>query len=177
MLDGSNDTCLQKMYPVTVCTFDVNLNRITTKFFDMNLLEGTDASTTASMFDSVNSLFEPYNIQRDHYIGIGLDSTNANIGERNSIKSRARQKNDNIIIAGCPCHILHNASSKASDTFNNITGLDISDHCVDLYCWSDKSSKRKCALKEYYEFCDLEYAHVIEFISTCWFLFGALCES
>ena len=38
----------------------------------------------------------------------------------------------NIIIAGCPCHTFHNASSKTSNTFNNITGFDISDHCVDL---------------------------------------------
>ena len=60
-----------------------------TKFFDMNLLEGTDASTAASMFDRVSNLFERYNIQWDHCMGIGLDNTNANIGERNSIKSRA----------------------------------------------------------------------------------------
>ena len=57
---------------------------------------------------------------------------------------------------------------KASDTFNNITGFEISDHCVDLYYWFDKSSKCKCALKEYYEFCYLEYAHVIKFMSTRW---------
>ena len=135
-------------------------------FFDVNLLEETDASTAASMFDSVNNLFERYNIQWDHCIGIGLENTNANIGERNSIKSQACQKNDNIIIAGCPGHILHNASSRASDIFNNITGFDISGHCVDLHYWFDKSSKRKCTLKEYYEFCDLEYVHVIKFIST-----------
>ena len=87
MLDGSNDTGLQKMYPVTVRIFDVNFNRMTTRFFDMNLLEGTDASTAASMFDSVNNLFERYNIQWDHCMGIGLDNRNAKIGERNSIKS------------------------------------------------------------------------------------------
>ena len=77
-------------------------------------------------------------------------------------------------MAGCPCYMFHNASSKASNTFNNITGFDISDHCVDLYYWSDKSNKGKCALKEYYCFCDLEYAHIIKFISTCW-LWLELC--
>ena len=47
-------------------------------------------------------------------------------------KSQAHHKNDNAIIAGCLCHILPNASSKASDTLNNITGFDISGHCVDV---------------------------------------------
>ena len=93
-LDGSNNTGLQKVYPVTVRIFDVNFNRIMKTFFDMNFLEGTDAPTAASMFYSVNNLFERYNIQWDHCIGIGLDNTNANIGERNSIKPRVRQKNN-----------------------------------------------------------------------------------
>ena len=92
-LDGSNDTGFQKMYPVTVRIFDVNFNRIMKKFFDMNFLEGTDAPTAASMFDSVNNLFEQHNIQWDRFMGIGLDNANANIGEQDSIKSRARQKN------------------------------------------------------------------------------------
>ena len=44
------------------------------------------------------------------------------------------------------------------------------DHCVELYYWFDRSSNRKCALKEYYDFCGLEYAHIIKFISTDWLL-------
>ena len=98
MLDGNSDTDLQNIYPVTVRIFYVKFNYVMSKFFDMDLL-GTDAFTAASMFDSVNNLFDRYNIQWDHCMGIGLNSTNANTGKRNSIKSRARQKNDNIIIA------------------------------------------------------------------------------
>ena len=60
----------------------------------MNLLEGTNASTAASIFDSVNNLIEWYNIQWDHCISIGLDNTNANIWGGNSIQSQACQKND-----------------------------------------------------------------------------------
>ena len=66
ILDGSNETSSQKMSPVTVRTFNVNFNLIMTKFFAMNFLEGTDAPTATSMFDSVNNLFELCNIQWDH---------------------------------------------------------------------------------------------------------------
>ena len=45
MLDGCNDTSLSKMFPITVWVFDVNFNRVMTKFFDMNLIDSTDAST------------------------------------------------------------------------------------------------------------------------------------
>ena len=94
ILDGSNDTGLQKMFPVTVRIFDVNFNHMMKKFFDMNFLEGRGAPTAANMFDSMNNLFERYNVQWDHCIGIGLDNTTANIGERNPVKSRARQKDN-----------------------------------------------------------------------------------
>ena len=48
-------------------------------------------------------------------------------------------------------------------------GFDIEDHCVDLFYWFDKSSKPKSILKEYNEFCDEEYADIIQNISTRWF--------
>ena len=168
MLDGSNDNGIQKMFPITVRIFDVNFSRIMTKFLDMNLLEGRDASTADVMFESVNNFLSENDIQWDHCMAIGLDNTNVNIGDHNSIKSRAKEKNEDIVIAGCPCHILHNASGKAATAFSEVTDFDVEDHCVDVFYWFDKSSKRKSILKEYYEFCDTEYEGVIKFISTCW---------
>ena len=53
MLDGSNDTGLAKMFPVTVRVFYISFNRVMTKFLDMNVMEGKDVSTAAAMFKSV----------------------------------------------------------------------------------------------------------------------------
>ena len=50
MLDGSNDTGLRKMFPITVRIFNVNFNRAMMKFFDMNLTDGTDALAGEAMF-------------------------------------------------------------------------------------------------------------------------------
>ena len=55
MVDGSNDAGLEKMFPICVRIFDVNFNRIMTKFFDMNMLEGRDASTAEHMFTSIEN--------------------------------------------------------------------------------------------------------------------------
>ena len=168
MLDSSNDNGIQKMFPITVRIFDETFNRIMTKFLDMNLLEGRDASTADAMFESVDNVLTKHDIRWDHCMAIGLDNTNVNIGEHNSIQSRAKEKNEDIVIAGCPCHILHNASAKAAMAFLEVAGFDVEDHCVDLFYFFDKSSKRKSILKEYYQFCDTEYEEVIKFISTRW---------
>ena len=54
MLDGSSDTGLAKMFPVTVRVFDINFNRVMAKFLDMNVMEGKDVSTAAAIFKSVD---------------------------------------------------------------------------------------------------------------------------
>ena len=107
MLDGSNDTGLAKMLPVTVRVFNINFNRVMTKFLDMNELEGKDVSTAAAMFKSMNDLFSKFDLHWDYVTSIGVDNTNSNIGQHNSIASRAKEKNKETIIAGCPCHMLH----------------------------------------------------------------------
>ena len=48
------------------------------------------------MFPSVDKLFIKYDISWDFITGLGIDNTNANIGEHNSVKSRAIEKNHNI---------------------------------------------------------------------------------
>lgn len=125
------------------------------------MLEGRFSSTAEFIFNSIDNQLVKHGISWDMVSAIGVDNTNANIGSNNSIKSRALAKNREIVIAGYPCHILHNAASKASDAFSAITSFDLEDHCVDLFYWFDKPSKRKSILKEYFEFCDEEYQEVI----------------
>ena len=96
-LDASNDKGIEKMLPIRI--YDINFNRIVTKFFDINTLTGRDAS----LFNSVDTQLENNDISWDYCTSIGVDNTNVNIGEQNSIKSRALLKNNRIIIVGCPC--------------------------------------------------------------------------
>ena len=101
----------------------------------------------------INSRFE---LSWKNVTGLGVDNTNSNISAHNSLKQKGLLKNKYIFLSGCPCHILHNAASKASTTFSEIAKFDVDDHSGDLYFWFDKSSKRKSGLLEYYEFCDQE---------------------
>ena len=76
MLDGSNDTGLSKMFLITVRVFDANFNRVMTKFFDMSLIDGTDASTAEAMFQSIDNQLNNHDISWDYCLAIGLDNTN-----------------------------------------------------------------------------------------------------
>ena len=168
MLDASNDTRLYKMFPVTVRMYDVKFSCIMTKFLDMNMLVGREASTAQFEFNSIDKLFQTFELSWNLVTGLGVDNTNSNVGAHNSIKQKALLKNPNIFVSGCPCHILHNSAWKAGREFSKIAKFDIEDHSVDLYYWFERCSKRKSALLEYYEFCDQDYEEVICYVSTRW---------
>ena len=50
------------MFPVTVHIFDTNFDHIMTKFLDMNVLVGGNASIAAFEFNSVDELFTRFEL-------------------------------------------------------------------------------------------------------------------
>ena len=90
------------------------------------------------------------------------------MGKRNSVGSRFLEKNLNVFIGGCPCHLAHISPSNANHAFSKCIGLNIEDVCVDYYYWLDRSTKRKEKLLEYFDFCDQEYQAVLKHLSVRW---------
>ena len=91
-----------------------------------------------------------------------------NFGKHDPIKSQVLEKESKIAVVGCPCHMLHNATGKGGTEFGNITKFDVEDHCIDIFYSFGKSTKKKGALKEYFEFCYANYEAVIKYISVRW---------
>lgn len=166
--DGSNDTGLEKMNPLTVRIFDVTRSRITTEFLDMCLTKGPDAGTAEAIFSQINACLNKHQIPWKNCKRFSVDNTNVNVGRYNSIKSRVLDKNSHVFFMGCPCHILHNTASKAMSQFGSVVGFDIKDLCVDLFYWFEQSTKRKGLLNEFCSFCDVEYRKILKHISVRW---------
>ena len=109
-VDGSNDTGLSKMNPLTVRIDDVN-----EKVVSLSLSTGANASKVSDIFDAINSVVEKNDIPWGHCTAFGVDNTNTNIGAKNSIISRVRALNPSVYFVGCPCHIIHNAAQKGAE--------------------------------------------------------------
>lgn len=88
---------------------------------------------------------------------MGVDNINVNIGVYDFIKSRVLGKEFNVFVVGCLCYMLYNVVVKGVIVFVDVIGFDLEDYCVDLFYWFDKFIKRKGILKEYCEFCDIDY--------------------
>ena len=93
--DGSNNQGLQDMNPVTVRLFDINQHKVTAKFYAMMR----------------------NNIIWENCVSLVADDSSLNVRCINSVIVEARKSNEHIILMGCPCHIPHNAASKATKAF------------------------------------------------------------
>lgn len=167
-IDGSSDTDLLKMNPLTVRIFDVNKTKIVTEFLDMCATRGRDAGKAEEIFNKIDFCMEKYKIPWTNCKGFSVDNTNVNIGARNSIKSRALEKNKFICFVGCPCHMVHNTASKSASAYALKSGFDVEDFAVDLFYWFDKSTNRKGILNEFCDFHDIEYKKILKHVNVRW---------
>lgn len=116
-VDGSSDSDVEKMNPLTVKIFDLSRGVASTQFLDMCM---SSVSTAEGIFSKVNNVLAKHSIPWEKCVGIGLDNTSVNLGCRNSIKTRVLQENPSVYVMGCPCHIVHNTASKAGQAFEKV---------------------------------------------------------
>ena len=131
-VDGSNDTGLTKMNPLTIRIFDLESSRVVTQFLDMCI---ASAATAEAIYSVVNGKLSDLLDMDNHWklcTCVGVDNTLVNIGIRNSLKCRVLQQNSSVYFSGCPCHILHNAAQKAAEVFSVECGFDVEEFTIDL---------------------------------------------
>ena len=165
--DGSNDAGLEKMKPLTVWIDGVNTSRLVTQFIDMCWTIGSSGDTAKSIFNKIGKVLRKCEITLCNCVGFSVDNTSTNMGIRNSIKSRALEKNDNCCFIGCPIHIHYN-TAYGSSTFTKVSGVDAEDFRVNLYHFFDISFKRKSVLMEYTQFCNQEFRKILEHLNVRW---------
>ena len=110
--DGSNNTGLEKMNPLTVCLVDININMVDTQFLNMCCTTGQTSSTAVTMFQKIDHVMTKLQLPWGNCVGFSLDNTRADLGVHNSIKTRVILKNENCYFMGCLCHVIHNTAHK-----------------------------------------------------------------
>ena len=108
--DGSNDSGLQKMNPLTWMIFDVNRGMVITQLLVMCL---TSASTAESIYGKINDTLMQFGIDWNYSVAFSVDNTSVNHGCRNSILTRVHQENPSIYFIGWPCNMVHNTATHA----------------------------------------------------------------
>lgn len=138
-VDGSNDTELEKMNPLTVRIYDVNRSKVQLHLLDMCCTSGENSAEAATIFDKINEKIEQYGIPWDHCVAFGEENISVNLGWKYSIKYKVKGNWG----CGCQCYLVHNIACRASEAFKRVTRFDVEDFCGDIYYWLDKSTEKK----------------------------------
>ena len=147
--DGSNNQGLKKMHPVTVRLFDIYWHMVVNQFLEMCLSSSSDAD---GIIMAIDKAFANNGIPWDKCISLGVDNTSVNIGKHHSLITKAREKNDEIILMECPCHMAHNATHHATKAFEKFVIFNAEELLIDLCFHFDYSSKRKNLILEFCAF-------------------------
>ena len=75
-IDGSSDTGVEKMNPLTVRIFDPDCGSVTTHLLDMCM---SSSSTAEGIFSKIQEALSKHNILWDNCVGISLDNTSVNM--------------------------------------------------------------------------------------------------
>ena len=108
--DATSDTGLKKMSAVYCQIFDIiKSKRVEFQFYDMCATSGELCSKASTLFEAIDGTLTKDGLDWD-IVSVGLDNTNANVGNKNSIKSRVHEKKASCFIADYNCHLSHLAA-------------------------------------------------------------------
>ena len=80
-IDGTNDTGLEKMNPLTVGIYNISSKQVHFYFLDVCITTGQGAGTAESIFLNIYETLILHNIPWTNCVAIGLDNTIVNIGK------------------------------------------------------------------------------------------------
>ena len=143
---------------------------------DHGVTSGEDYSKADSLFEAVNQCFIKDGIDWENAVSIGLDNTNTNVGNNNSIETRIHEKSKECFIAGCNCHLCHLAAGSGAKAFAKECSFKIDEYQVDLYFFFEGSSKRKGIFVEYLGFVNLEWKNMVRDVKTRWLSLERCCD-
>ncbi|KAL6461146.1 hypothetical protein MHYP_G00311120 [Metynnis hypsauchen] len=148
------------MFPLAVQFFTPE-NGVVSKVIDF--VENPDESAEGIVKIIRNSL-ENLDLSLDHVSAFSAGNTNVNYGIHNSVFTKLREANSEILRGNCHAHIVHNTVKKALDKLS----VDVENIVLKIYSFFSTSAKRRESLKEFCEFCDVEFHEILRHVVTRW---------
>ena len=163
--DASNKGNL-KFFPVVVQYFLTK--EIKNAIIDLHQRNNETAESISAM---LLETLTTNGLEMSQISAYGADNANVNYGKNNSVFTKLRDLNVNIVPAGCNCHIIHNAAKFACKALP----VDIENVVIKVFNEFASSAKALDKLKKCFEFAEIEFSECLRHVPTRWLsLFTAL---
>ena len=161
MMDESTDRGDVKRVGMLIRYYDESSSRTTTSFFGLYEVPHANA---ANLFQCLDSQISLDDLGYDKLIGWNSDGASVMLGSRNSVVSRLKQKQPNLYVLHCICHVSHLI---VGDSVKCIPSYVI-DLIEKLFWWFHHSSKRVDELRSFQEWLEVEAHKILKKVDTRW---------
>ena len=150
----------RKMFPFAVQYFTPE-SGVTNKMLDF--IENPDESA-AGIVALLEQSLDKFGLSLDQVTAFSADNTNVNYGIHNSVYTNLKKKHNDLLRGNCHAHIMHNTVKHALDKLT----VDVENVVLKVYGHFSISAKRRESLKEFCEFCDVEFQEILRHVTTRW---------
>lgn len=157
--DASNKGNI-KTFPLVLRYFDKNKGVQTKLLSFFNLESEKSVDISSALIKELNK----HKIHLRDATAFSADNASVNFGKHQSVFTELKKFNENMLPMGCVCHILHNCLKKAA----SLLKFDL--ELIVIKCFNEFSSSttKIVALKEFFQFCDLEWSELLRHVPTRW---------
>ena len=150
----------RKMFPLAVQYFTPK-DGVTNKMLDF--VENADESA-AGIVALIEQSLDKFGLKLDQVTAFSADNTNVNYGIHNSVFTNLKKKHKYLLQGNCHAHILHNTVKYALDQLT----VDVENVVLKIYGHFSMSAKRRESLKEFCDFCDVQFQEILRHVTTRW---------
>ena len=120
--------------------------------------------TGEGIFTALKEVIEHYQLSFSNTLSFVSDTCNVMKGTRGGVIAYLRGEQPKIIDINCVCHLLNLCIKNAMKTLP----LKVEDLLVDIYYHFHHSVKRVASLREYADFCSIQYKSILKHTETRW---------
>ncbi|XP_072173986.1 LOW QUALITY PROTEIN: uncharacterized protein [Diadema setosum] len=161
--DGSCDRAAkEQLYPVVVRYFDEDCSKVISALLQIATTD--ERSTGKGIFNLLDKIFVENGLFWQNVICFSADNAAVMMGEKNGVRAFVKEKNNNIFVMGCLCHLLHLAAEKGADQLP-FAPVDL---LVPIYYYLEKSSKRQKEYRQFQVMGGVEQHTILKHVCTRW---------
>ncbi len=162
MCDESNEKGDSvKLLTILIRTFECEHSSIATRHLHT---VGITGMTAVDIFEAIKDVLVKYWLEFSNLVSFASDTCNVMKGVRNGVSAKIRQEQPKVLDIHCICHVVSLCVKSAVKALP----IKIDEILVDIYYHFHNSVKSIASLKEYAEFCDVEFKVILRHCDTRW---------
>lgn len=158
--DGSNDKGSEQIYPILLRYFDGS--KVVTNVLSITSPKGS--STGREIFSVIDCDLQKFGLSWKNCICFVSDNASVMLGRLNGVAACIKEKNPDVHVLGCPCHLLHIAAKNGAKSLR----CPIEEILIDIFYYLQNSSKRLKALESFQRETGTTIAKILKHGPTRW---------